>query len=149
MRTSVSIVGGCGRVGLPLGLALSRAGATVTLIDRDSDRVGAVLEGRMPFAEQNADLALADALRTSRLMATTDLSAAGRTKAVVVTIGTPLDEYLAPSTAPFEAALGQLLTHLWSGQLLILRSTVPAGLTDRFAQRAAVDLPGLDDRLLP
>jgi 3-hydroxyisobutyrate dehydrogenase-like beta-hydroxyacid dehydrogenase len=38
----VAIVGGCGRVGLPLGLVLADAGLTVTLYDRDAEAVDRV-----------------------------------------------------------------------------------------------------------
>ena len=39
----VVIVGGCGRVGLPLGLALADSGLAVTLYDRDAFAVDRVL----------------------------------------------------------------------------------------------------------
>src|SRR5437764_353054 len=59
---SIAIVGGCGHVGLPLGIVFTRAGAQVTLVDTDAERVATVGAGRMPFLERGADQALPDAL---------------------------------------------------------------------------------------
>ncbi|HEY8472313.1 MAG TPA: hypothetical protein VIL37_06700, partial [Natronosporangium sp.] len=46
--TDVVIVGGCGRVGLPLGLALASRGLSVVLYDLNLEAVEAVNAGRMP-----------------------------------------------------------------------------------------------------
>ena len=43
------IVGGCGHVGLPLGLAFARKGHQVDLLDTSPERVAAVNQGKMPF----------------------------------------------------------------------------------------------------
>jgi len=51
----VVIVGGCGHVGLPLGIVLARAGRRVALLDVDDERKQAVREGRMPFLEHGAE----------------------------------------------------------------------------------------------
>jgi UDP-N-acetyl-D-mannosaminuronic acid dehydrogenase len=39
MESSVCIVGGCGHIGLPLGMALAEVGVPVTLFDIDAARV--------------------------------------------------------------------------------------------------------------
>src|SRR5207302_3032991 len=74
--------------------------------------------------------------------------------AVIVTIGTPVDEYLDPSVSPFDRALRQLLTRMGPGQLLVLRSTVFPGMTDRLARqleqmgRGDVDLAYCPERIV-
>lgn len=45
------IVGGCGHVGLPLGIMLADCGVHVTLLDIDPRRVSQVNSGEMPFME--------------------------------------------------------------------------------------------------
>jgi len=53
---NVVIVGGCGHVGLPLGIVLaSRGGAQVALLDIDPGRVDTVNRGCMPFLEAGAE----------------------------------------------------------------------------------------------
>ena len=44
----VVIVGGCGHVGLPLGLAFAERGLTVDLYDIDDEAVDAVNAGILP-----------------------------------------------------------------------------------------------------
>src|SRR3954447_24298872 len=52
---SVVVVGGGGRVGLPLGLALADAGRDVTLYDINRAAIEQVGSGEMPFLERGAD----------------------------------------------------------------------------------------------
>ncbi|MBV9122912.1 MAG: hypothetical protein JO112_06130, partial [Planctomycetes bacterium] len=51
----LAIVGGCGHVGLPLGLAFAAKGFQVDLVDTCAERVDLVNQGRMPFHEDDAD----------------------------------------------------------------------------------------------
>jgi hypothetical protein len=52
---SLAIVGGCGHVGLPLGLVFAKKGVRVDLVDTCGERVAQVQKGRMPFQEEGAD----------------------------------------------------------------------------------------------
>lgn len=148
----VTIVGGCGHVGLPLGIALAEGGASVTLLDIDAQRVRHVQEGHMPFVEYGAEEALPRALASGRLRATTDSSSIGGGEVVVVTIGTPIDEYLDPSVRSFDEAIDNILRQMRDGQLLILRSTLFPGVTDRLSRQLAasgrqVDLAHCPERI--
>ena len=66
----VVIVGGCGHVGLPLGLAFADRGLSVALFDLNNDTVDQVQSGVMPFAEAGAGEVLGRVVGT-RLTATT------------------------------------------------------------------------------
>jgi UDP-N-acetyl-D-mannosaminuronic acid dehydrogenase len=143
MTPSISIVGGCGHVGLPLGLAFAQAGAEVHLIDTDTEKVRRVASGRMPFLERGADELLPAVRAAGRLHVTTEQTPLGHTDVVVVTIGTPVDEFLNPGLYDFDAALDGLAARLRPGQLLVLRSTVFPGVTDRLARRLAERGAGL------
>jgi UDP-N-acetyl-D-mannosaminuronic acid dehydrogenase len=150
----LAIVGGCGHVGLPLGLAFAHKQFQVHLIDTSAERVNAVNAGKMPFHEDDADTLLADLLKAGRLAATTDMSVLRDASAVIVTIGTPVDEYLDPSVGTFDRAIRGLLASLRPGTLLILRSTVFPGMTDRLArqieqmERNDVDLAYCPERIV-
>jgi UDP-N-acetyl-D-mannosaminuronic acid dehydrogenase len=132
---SLCIVGGCGHVGLPLGIAFARAGCQVTLLDRDAHRITEVNSGRMPFRERGADEALVEVVRAGRLSAVSDATAVASATAVIITIGTPLDEYMNPHVLSFERFMGGVLDRMSAGQLLVLRSTVYPGVTDRLLRR--------------
>jgi UDP-N-acetyl-D-mannosaminuronic acid dehydrogenase len=150
----LAIVGGCGHVGLPLGLAFARRGHQVDLIDTCADRVAQVNRGQMPFHEDGAEPLLAEVTRAGLLRATCDDTALEDAAAVIVTIGTPVDEYLDPSVGAFDRSMQQLLTRVRPGQLVVLRSTVFPGVTDRLARqleqqgRADVDLAYCPERIV-
>ncbi len=136
MEPSVCIVGGCGHIGLPLGIALADAGAQVTLLDIDEARVRRVVAGRMPYLERGADELLLSVLATGRLQATTSADVILEHDTVVVTIGTPVDEYMDPGVRSFDRSIDRVLDEMRDGQLLILRSTVFPGVTNRLDRRA-------------
>jgi UDP-N-acetyl-D-mannosaminuronic acid dehydrogenase len=150
----LAIVGGCGHVGLPLGLAFARKGYQVDLVDTSPERVAFVSGGRMPFHEDDAEPLLKQFLASRLLRATTDTSVLEDAAAIIVTIGTPVDEYLDPSVCEFDRSLQQLLEQVRPGQLLVLRSTVFPGVTDRLQRqleqcgRGDVDLAYCPERIV-
>ena len=68
-RTDLDVVvlGGGGHVGLPLSLALARAGMTVGIFDINDATLARIAKGEMPFREEGADRLLCDLLPTGRL----------------------------------------------------------------------------------
>src|SRR5262245_45965706 len=150
----LAIVGGCGHVGLPLGLAFARKGYQVDLLDTSAERVAMVNAGQMPFHEDDADELLREATRTGLVKATTDSTVLEDASAIIVTIGTPVDEYLDPSVCAFDRSLHDLVAKVRPGQLLVLRSTVFPGVTDRLARqleqmgRGDVDLAYCPERIV-
>jgi UDP-N-acetyl-D-mannosaminuronic acid dehydrogenase len=134
----VVIIGGCGRVGLPLGIAFAARGRSVTLYDINARAVETVNTGVMPFAEEGADGLLADVVRSGRLVATTDPASVSTAEHLVIVVGTPVDEHLNPDLGAVPRALERCADHLVDGQLVVLRSTVYPGvtaLTEKLLQR--------------
>ena len=125
----VCVVGGCGRVGLPLGVALASRGLSVVLYDIDAAAVARVNSGTMPFAEEGADAPLKQALADGRLRASTEAASVGLADALIVVVGTPVDEHLNPDLGAVPRALERCAEHLHDGQLVVLRSTVYPGVT--------------------
>src|SRR3974377_109382 len=124
----VVVVGGCGHVGLPLGLAFADRGLNVVLLDVNQDAVDLVMAGTMPFMEAGASEVLTRVVGRE-LRATTDSSVVSTAEHVVVVIGTPIDEHLNPDPNAVLRAVDELRDHLVQGQLLVLRSTLYPGTT--------------------
>jgi UDP-N-acetyl-D-mannosaminuronic acid dehydrogenase len=124
-----AILGGCGRAGLPLGIALAEGGHSVTLLDIDVDAVATVNSGRMPFLEESADGRLAAVIANGALTATSDRTSLSSCDNLIVVIGTPVDEHLNPDPSAIPLALDPVLSYLRDGQLMILRSTIYPGVT--------------------
>jgi UDP-N-acetyl-D-mannosaminuronic acid dehydrogenase len=133
------VVGGCGHVGLPLAIALADRGLSVAVYDVDDEAVRSVSAGVLPFAEPGADEPLARALSAGRLTVGTDPRVVESAQAVVVVIGTPVDEHLNPDPQSVLSALEPCRQFLHDGQLLVLRSTVYPGVTAR-VERFVADL---------
>jgi UDP-N-acetyl-D-mannosaminuronic acid dehydrogenase len=130
----IVIIGGCGHVGLPLGLAFARAGKKVIALDLDAKKVEMANSGVMPFIDAGADELLPQVLKAKTFRATTDASLIGEAETVITVIGTPLDEHLNPRFEVYSDMIDADRSHLKKGQLLILRSTVSPGTTDRVAR---------------
>jgi UDP-N-acetyl-D-mannosaminuronic acid dehydrogenase len=128
-ETDVVIVGGCGHVGLPLGIAFAHRGLRVVLYDVNDAVVPAVNAGCMPFLETGAPEMLRCALANGLLRATTDPSVISGAEHVVTVIGTPVDRHLNPHPQSVPLAIEDFGHHLVGGQLLVLRSTVYPGVT--------------------
>ncbi len=139
----VVIVGGCGRVGLPLGVALASRGLSVALYDINATAVQTVTSGVLPFAEEGAAEPLAKAVADGRLTATVDPQVVASAEYLVVIVGTPVDEHLNPNIAAVPTAIERCAEHLRDGQLIVLRSTVHPGvtaLTERLVERLGVSV---------
>lgn len=128
---TVAVVGGCGHVGLPLGIALAHH-HVVHAYDIDERAVSLVRSGRLPFREADAEEALRQVLGRTFHVDTSPVPVRA-CDYVVLVIGTPVDEHLNPDDTLFHKVLAQLEPHLRGGQTLVLRSTVYPGTTEKVA----------------
>ena len=124
----IAIVGGCGHVGLPLGIAFASRGASVVLLDHAEEQVALVNSGKLPFMESGANEPLAR-LIGDRIIASSDNSVVANSKVVIVVIGTPVDEHQNPEPHKVIDAIEALVPHLRDHHLLVLRSTIYPGTT--------------------
>jgi UDP-N-acetyl-D-mannosaminuronic acid dehydrogenase len=132
-NADITVVGGGGHVGIPLVLALAEAGLRVNVNDLNKDTLDTLRAGRLPYIEDGAQSALTKALAGKRLVFTSVPDGISTGGPVIVTIGTPVDEFLNPVRRVVQNCLDGMLPRLADGQLLILRSTVFPGTTDWIA----------------
>src|SRR6266851_2901209 len=126
----LTVVGGGGHVGIPLVLAFAEAGFRVNVHDVDCDVLESLRSGRLPFIELGGEDLLARALERKQLVFTSRPSDISPNAPVIITIGTPIDEFLNPVRKVIQDCVDALLPYLTDGQLLVLRSTVFPGTTD-------------------
>ena len=91
----VGIIGGCGHVGIPLGLVLADNGCRVTLIDINQNAVDKINSHELPFLEEGAEAVLRRCGGKS-LFATTDIQEVCKQDVIIFVVGTPVDEHLSP-----------------------------------------------------
>jgi len=134
----LTVVGGAGHVGIPLVLAFAEAGLTVNVNDLNKQAQETLRKGELPFIEYGAAPLLTKALAENRLIFTNSPSEIAKTGPVIVTIGTPVDEFLNPVQKTVQSCIDSLLPYVSDGQLIVLRSTVYPGTTewlDTYLQR--------------
>ncbi len=111
------IVGGCGHVGLPLGIILASRGWSVSLLDIDAAKVETINSGQMPFREAGAEPVLRQILGKS-LTATTDATCLRTADIVITVVGTPVDRHLNPTVNKLYQSVDGMLQYINDGTLL-------------------------------
>lgn len=127
------VVGGAGHVGLPLALIFADHGLRVILCDRNQAALDAISNGDMPFMESGGQEVLDRVLKTNRLHFSTETAVISRASVIVVTIGTPVDEFFNPNLKDIYGWLDEASPHLSNDKLLVLRSTLFPGTTQLLA----------------
>lgn len=119
---------GMGYVGSAVAAALAGEGVDVVGIDLDPARVAQLARRRCAFSEPGLPELLYSGLDSGRLRVTTDYGPVSDADVVIIAVGTPVqdtrlvDHYL-------RAACTELAGRLRRGQLVILKSTVPPGVS--------------------
>ena len=90
-RNFISIIGGAGHVGTPLGLALSSKGYNVVLIDKNQRNIKKINQGIMPFVEDGCAKLLKKMIYKKKIFATSKLDEIKKCKYIIVCIGTPIN----------------------------------------------------------
>jgi len=129
----VCIVGGCGHVGLPLGLAFASKGFFVTLMDLNSLAVEKVNKGNLPFKEDGAE-ELLNSFIGKNLIASNDKTLIKEQDVVIFVTGTPVDEHHNPKINEVLKVIRSYEGLLSKEQLIILRSTLFPGSTELIAK---------------
>ena len=132
---NICVVGGCGHVGLPLAMAFARTGISVVAFDINPVAVDLVNSKTMPFDEPEAPAILSQIIDAGLFRASTDPAEVAKADAVIVVVGTPVDEHLNPDTQAVPDAVAALVPYLRDDQLLVLRSTVYPGVTRLVEER--------------
>ena len=124
----ICIIGGCGHVGIPLGLAFASKNFDVTLVDVNPQAVDNINGAHLPFKEDGAE-ELLKAHVGKNLRATSEIEIVRKQDAVVFVTGTPVDEHLNPKIHDVMKVLNAYLPLLNRRQLIVLRSTIFPGVT--------------------
>jgi UDP-N-acetyl-D-mannosaminuronic acid dehydrogenase len=130
----VCVVGGAGHVGLPLSIVFATRNQRVLIYDLNPQAIETIRNGRMPFMERQAEPLLQEVLAKDLLTFTTRAEDVSRARCVVLTIGTPVDEFLSPSLRVITGCFDDLLPFLSVEQLIVIRSTVYPGVTESMSQ---------------
>jgi UDP-N-acetyl-D-mannosaminuronic acid dehydrogenase len=135
-KADICVVGGAGHVGLPLSIVFASKNQRVLIYDLNREAMNAIRNGQMPFMEIGAEALLRDVLSKGLLEFTSRAEDIADAKAIIITIGTPVDEFLTPSLRVMTRCLDEQLPYLSEDQLIVIRSTVYPGVTESMAKYA-------------
>lgn len=120
---------GLGYVGLPLVVALAKAGFKVVGIDLDPQKVTSINKG-ISYIEDIASEVLAPLVKSGKVHATTDYGNLDDVDAISICVPTPLRKTKDPDISFIVSATESIARYGIEGKLLILESTTYPGTTE-------------------
>jgi UDP-N-acetyl-D-mannosaminuronic acid dehydrogenase len=118
-----------GYVGVSLASVLADAGLRVHGVDINKRRVSQINNNQCPIEEKTVTRLFKKYTQKNLITATDSHSVIEDCSVIVITVGTPLVES-DPDTSAVETATSSIGPHLENGDLVIYRSTLPAGTTE-------------------
>ncbi|MEU8846275.1 UDP-glucose/GDP-mannose dehydrogenase family protein [Streptomyces sp. NPDC048564] len=130
---------GTGYLGAVHAACMAGVGHDVLGVDVDAEKITSLAEGRPPFYEPGFEDVLTQALATGRLRFSTSLrDAAVHGEVHFICVGTPQQAGSQAADLRYvDAVVDGLAPHLPASCLVVGKSTVPVGTTDRLATRIA------------
>ena len=126
----ISVVGGGGRVGLPLSLVLASIGHKIIIVDSNESRVNLINNRTMPFLEENSG-EIIQSLSLDQLAASTENLSIKKSEVCILIIGTPVLDDGTPSVSSLFELVEEIIPYLGETKLLLLRSTVYPDVTQK------------------
>jgi UDP-N-acetyl-D-mannosaminuronic acid dehydrogenase len=111
-------------------MVLALRGHRVVAYDLNRNALHRLAQGEMPFLEDGGPALLAEVNATGRLRFSADASDLAGIPVIVITIGTPIDEFHNPKVEIVTRCIDDLLPYLSLDQTIVLRSTVSPGVTE-------------------
>jgi UDPglucose 6-dehydrogenase len=135
---------GVGHVGLVTGAAFASLGHDVVGFDLDENKMARLQAGELPFHEPALDKLVRDGLETGRLRFTADpADAIGGCHVVFVCVGRPPIGTGDRSLTAVEDTARVIALHADEGVVIVVKSTVPPGTTERVGDVIRDERPDL------
>ena len=142
----LTVIGGCGYVGLITGLGFAELGHDVTAVDVDQAKVNECSDGGPLIFEEGMEEALRRSLDSARVRFTTDFASGLRDADVVfVAVGSPARRDGTADLSQIEAVARDLAQARGRGGVIAIKSTVPVGAVDLVRRALREDDCGEED----
>jgi UDP-N-acetyl-D-glucosamine dehydrogenase len=140
-REAIAGVIGLGYVGLPLAIAIAKAGFKTIGFDIDLAKPPLLNAGRS-YIDAVKSEQLTAILAAERFAATADMKRLSSCDVIVVCVPTPLTRHREPDLSFIRTTCATIAAHLRPGQLVVLESTTYPGTTDE-VMRPILEAGGL------
>ncbi len=122
---------GLGYIGLPTASLLATKGFMVHGVDVNEKVVESINQGEIHFYEPDLDILVKSAVKSHSLVASSEPVSAD---VFIIAVPTPFGENHVPDISHVESAVQAMAPHLEPGNLVILESTSPVGMTEKIAE---------------
>ncbi|MGA2140780.1 MAG: nucleotide sugar dehydrogenase [Brevinematales bacterium] len=143
LNYDICVIGGAGHVGLPLSLAFADKGNRVVIYDINKAGTDRIANGIMPFAENGCEVLLKNNINKN-LFVSDDMELIKESRFIIVVIGTPVDKHLNPDFHSMLDYFEKLLPYLRNDHVIIIRSTVYPGTTEKIRKFLRQTYPGIE-----
>lgn len=142
------VVVGTGHVGLVTAATLASLGHDVIGLDQDEEKIGQLKRGMCPFFEPGLQEMIDDEVTAGRLRFETEPDdAVAGVEVLFVCVGTPARSSGEANLVAVERAARGIARHLTGFVVVVEKSTVPAGTSNRLHQVLRQERPDLRDDL--
>lgn len=131
IRDKISIIGGAGHVGFPLGLAFGSKKFAVNLVDTNNDSLEKIKLGIPPFLEMGAKKILKQCMKKKLFTFNNNLNSIQDSEFIIICIGTPINQSLKPEIKKFISLFYKLFKIIKKNQFIIIRSSVFPGIISK------------------
>jgi len=138
---------GLGYVGLPVAAVLASRGFEVTGVDVSPRIVDTINGGKIHIVEPDLEMVVRAAVSSGKLRATMD---AGPADVFIIAVPTPFTNDKQPDVSYIHKAVEAIGPHLKKGDLVVLESTSPVGMTEKIRdwieeRRPDLEVPQADN----
>lgn len=135
---------GLGYVGLTLGIAMAKQGFRVHGVEINQQTADSLNQGKPHFFEENLEQQLQETVNNNSFSVTTTIPN-DKIDAFIICVGTPLVQgQLDPNLDYITSVITDISKKIEKGNLVLLRSTVPVGLTRKFVKEEIKKLSNLE-----
>lgn len=139
---------GTGYVGLVQGAILAEVGHNVICVDVDADKVERLKQGHIPIYEPGLEPLVKENYAAGRLKFTTDAAEGVKHGEIqFIAVGTPPDEDGSADLRYVLAVAETIARHMTTPQVIVNKSTVPVGTSDKVKAKVAEVLAERDNSL--
>ncbi len=132
---------GTGYVGLTTGIGFASIGHRVACVDKDIKKISMLDVGKVPFYEPELSLKMKELQESGNIMFTSDLSnVIANADVLVVAVQTPPAVNGQADLSYIMKAADEIGRSLDHEALIVIKSTVPVGTTEKFIERVKTSL---------
>jgi len=126
---------GTGYVGLVTGTCLSDFGLEVTCVDKDSEKIKGLNNGKIPIYEPNLESLIGKNVKEGRLSFTTNLKqAVEKSEVIFIAVGTPPNHDGSANLKQIEKVAQEIAASINEYKVIVNKSTVPIGTAHRIKE---------------